>query len=65
MIFAAAFKVFSTMSSRRFMSDLRDAHAKGYICRYGSPLLRATSPDFLGKTSASGELVSASNVYKL
>jgi transposase len=33
MIFAAAFKVFSTVSGRRFMSDLRDAHAKGYISR--------------------------------
>jgi len=31
MIFAAAFKVYSTVSGRRFMSDLRDAHAKGYI----------------------------------
>ncbi|HKO35316.1 MAG TPA: transposase [Pyrinomonadaceae bacterium] len=33
MIFAAAFKVFSTVSGRRFMSDLRDAHAKGYISK--------------------------------
>ncbi|MDT7543361.1 MAG: hypothetical protein QOE33_3265 [Acidobacteriota bacterium] len=31
MIFAASFKVYSTVSGRRFMSDLRDAHAKGYI----------------------------------
>jgi len=31
MIFAAAFKVYSTVSGRRFMSDLRDAHGKGYI----------------------------------
>ncbi|MBD0371304.1 MAG: SWIM zinc finger family protein, partial [Pyrinomonadaceae bacterium] len=31
MIFAMAFKVYSTVSGRRFMSDLRDAHAKGYI----------------------------------
>lgn len=30
-IFAACFKVYSTMSSRRFASDLRDAHDKGYI----------------------------------
>jgi transposase len=30
-IFAACFKVYSTFSGRRFMSDLRDAHAKGYI----------------------------------
>jgi transposase len=33
MIFAIAFKVYSTVSQRRFMSDLRDAHAKGYISK--------------------------------
>lgn len=33
MIFSAAFKVYSTVSGRRFMSDLRDAHAKGYISK--------------------------------
>jgi hypothetical protein len=32
-IFAACFKVYSTVSARRFMSDLRDAAAKGYISR--------------------------------
>lgn len=31
MIFSAAFKVYSTVSGRRFMSDLRDAHGKGFI----------------------------------
>jgi len=31
MIFAMAFKVYSTISGRRFMTDLREAHAKGYI----------------------------------
>jgi transposase len=31
MIFAMAFKVYSTISCRRFMTDLRDAHGKGYI----------------------------------
>jgi transposase len=31
MIFAMAFKVYSTLSTRRFMTDLRDAHGKGYI----------------------------------
>lgn len=31
MIFATTFKVYSTVSGRRFMSDLRDAHAKGHI----------------------------------
>lgn len=33
MIFAACFKVYSTVSGRRFMSDLRDSHAKGYISK--------------------------------
>jgi len=32
-IFSAAFKVYSTVSGRRFISDLNDAHAKGYISR--------------------------------
>jgi transposase len=31
MIFAMAYKVYSTFSGRRFMTDLRDAHGKGYI----------------------------------
>jgi transposase len=31
MIFAMAFKVYSTVSGRRFMTDLRDAHGKGYL----------------------------------
>jgi transposase len=30
-VFSAAFKVYSTVSGRRFMSDLRDAKAKGFI----------------------------------
>ena len=30
-LFAAAFKVYSTVSGRRFMTDLREAQAKGYI----------------------------------
>lgn len=33
MLFAAAYKVYSTVSGRRFMSDLRDATSKGYIAR--------------------------------
>jgi transposase len=38
-IFSAVFKVYSTVSGRRFMSDLKDAHSKGHINRlpsYGS-----------------------------
>lgn len=30
-LFAATFKIYSTFSGRRFMSDLRDAQAKGFI----------------------------------
>jgi transposase len=30
-IFAMAYKVYSTISARRFSTDLRDAHARGYI----------------------------------
>ena len=33
MIFSACFKVYSTVSGRRFMSDLRDAHGKGFISK--------------------------------
>jgi transposase len=33
MLFSAAFKVYSTSSARRFMSDLRDAQSKGFITR--------------------------------
>ena len=32
-IFAAAFKVYSTVSERRFSCDLRDAHRRGYTSR--------------------------------
>jgi transposase len=32
-VFAAAFKVFSTVSGRRFSCDLSDAYAKGYLSR--------------------------------
>ncbi|HVF90918.1 MAG TPA: transposase, partial [Blastocatellia bacterium] len=31
MIFSAVYKVYSTVSSRRFMSDLKNAWVKGYI----------------------------------
>jgi transposase len=30
-VFSACFKVYSTMSARRFVSDLRDAQVKGYL----------------------------------
>lgn len=32
-VFAAAYKVYSTFSSRRFNPDLQDAHAAGYLSR--------------------------------
>src|SRR6267378_3006125 len=33
MIFASTFKVYSTVSGRRFSSDLREAHSKGFLTR--------------------------------
>jgi len=35
-IFSAAFKVYSTVSGRRFMTDLRNAHSAGFISRVPS-----------------------------
>jgi len=32
-VFAACFKIYSTFSGRRFMSDLRDAHERGYVTK--------------------------------
>jgi len=32
-IFSAVFKVYSTLSGRRFMTDLRDAHARGMLTK--------------------------------
>jgi len=37
MVFAAAFKVFSTFSARRFGCDLKDAHEKGYLSMLMNP----------------------------
>jgi transposase len=33
MVFSSAFKVYSTVSARRFMSDLRAAHERGHLTR--------------------------------
>jgi transposase len=33
MVFASTFKVYSTVSGRRFMSDLRDAQSKGHLSK--------------------------------
>lgn len=33
MLFSAAYKVYSTVSGRRFMTDLSEAHASGYISK--------------------------------
>jgi transposase len=35
-IYAAAFKVYSTISCRRFSTDLKEAHAKGYLTKLPS-----------------------------
>jgi transposase len=37
-VFASAFKVFSTVSLRRFGCDLKDAHEKGYLATLMNPL---------------------------
>jgi transposase len=41
-IFSACFKVYSQLSSRRFATDLREAHERGYISRvpHFNPVLR-------------------------
>jgi len=47
-IFGAAFKVYSTVSGRRFMSDLRESHARGFITRlphYNSIFNYLENPD--------------------
>lgn len=47
-IFAAVFKVYSTMSARHFMSDLRETQKRGYIARvphYNSVLNYLENPD--------------------
>ena len=47
-IFSAVFKIYSTVSARRFTSDLVDAHAKGHIGRvphFNSVLNVLESPD--------------------
>jgi len=43
-IFASVFKVYSTFSSRRFSSDLREAHARGYLA---TPIPGAKVPSFM------------------
>lgn len=59
-IFAATYKVYSMLSSRRFASDLRDAHAKGYISRapHFNSVLNVFDAE--GTTDVLSSLVSAS-----
>lgn len=52
-IFACAFKVFSTFSSRRFVCDLKDAHEKGFLRSVISPM---TLIDFTNEESMTGHL---------
>jgi hypothetical protein len=47
-VFSAAFKVYSTVSGRRFMTDLRDAQSKGFITKtphYNSIFNYLENPD--------------------
>jgi hypothetical protein len=60
-VFGVAFKVYSTVSQRRFMSDLREAHRRGYITKVPhfncisnyleNPDLTAILQDFITQTS--------------
>jgi hypothetical protein len=45
--FAAVFKVFSTFSGRRFVSDLRSAHERGYIRKPADDRAVLQSPEFI------------------
>jgi transposase len=61
-VFAAAFKVYSTVSTRRFTCDLKDAHAKGYISKaihYNSICAYLEWPDL---TATLNELIKLSCV---
>jgi transposase len=62
MVFAIAFKVYSTFSGRRFMSDLRDAKERGYIPmlpHYNSIFNYFADP---GMTDAIGHLIGLSSL---
>ncbi len=62
MVFAAAFKVYVGFSSRRFTSDLRDAHAGGYIA--STPHFNSVS-NYLANPGLTGilkELISVSSL---
>ena len=61
-LFAAAFKVYSTVSGRRFMSDLREAHARGCIGKlphYNSIFNALQQP---GMTAILQELITKSSI---
>jgi transposase len=48
-IFAATFKVYSTVSARRFMCDLADAHERGYVSKpmhFNSVLRQLDNPAY-------------------
>lgn len=50
-VFTTVFKVYSTFSGRRFMSDLRDAHERGYISKtphFNSIFNQLDNPDLTG-----------------
>jgi len=50
-ILAAVFKVYSTLSARRFMSDLREAHERGHVYEaYSGPHCLDQKKAFLSYT---------------
>jgi hypothetical protein len=42
-LFAACYKIYSTVSGRRFVTDLRDAQARGYIQKHHTSIRSSTT----------------------
>ena len=62
MVFSAAFKVYSTISARRFMSDLVDAYNKGYLSRLPRHSALFKYLEMPALTSAINSLIIASSL---
>lgn len=62
MVFAAVYKVFSGFSSRRFGTDLADAHEKGYVSRKLHPVMVSAFLESDLVTPALEQLVKASSL---
>jgi transposase len=60
MVFASAFKVYSTFSGRRFMSDLRDSHKRGLLGYLMNPMTIMDITDNAGITPFLYQLIERS-----